>query len=111
MRLIGKHDAVFLFVIYSLFVWMFNTIDFFATSYSFGLNYWYLVYALYVFGKLMDSKRIGNLRYASFVSIIIYCLVYGFTLKNQINLFPNRSYPLFSIQNDTMTNATETAIG
>eukprot|EP00347_Sterkiella_histriomuscorum_P017077 403350756 len=96
VRLVGRHDAVFLFVIYTLFTFLFNIVDFFSTNYIFGINLWYIIYSLYVFGKLMDNKKIGKLRYASFVSIVVYCVIYAFTLQYQTNMFLDRTFPLYN---------------
>lgn len=119
VRLIGRHDAVFLFVIYTIFTMLFNIVDFFSSNYIFGVNLWYIVYALYVFGKLMDNKSIGGLKYASFVSVIVYALIYCYTLRYHTNPFPDRKFPLYNpiattvnatIGNDTM-NMNTTAEG
>lgn len=80
VRLIGRHDAVYLFVIYTLFTLLFNMVDTFASSYIFIVNLWYTLYALYVFGKLMDNKKIHSLKYFSFLSILLYGAVYFYTL-------------------------------
>lgn len=95
VRLIGRHDAIFLFVIYTLFTFLFNVVDFFSTNYIFGLNFWYLIYALYVFGKLMDNKNTKMLRLASIMSILGFMVVYLYTLQYQTNLFPDRTFPLY----------------
>lgn len=79
-RLIGRHDAVFLFVIYTIFTFMFNLVDVISTNYIFAVNFWYMIYALYVFGKLMDNRKINRLKYASFMSVMIYAFIYCMTL-------------------------------
>lgn len=61
VRMVGKHDATFLFVIYSLFTFLFNLVDFFCHSYYFGINFWYLIYAYCTFESLMDTKQISRL--------------------------------------------------
>jgi hypothetical protein len=81
VRLIGRHDAVFLFVIYTLFTFLFNFVDFISTDYHFGINFWYLIYAIYIFGKLMEDKKISALvKFVSFLSVVIYTGVYLYTL-------------------------------
>jgi hypothetical protein len=80
-RLIGRHDAVFLFVIYTLFTVAFNLVDIIATNYIFAINFWYTLYALYVFGRLMDNKKINKLKYVSFLSILVYMAIYFYTLQ------------------------------
>lgn len=81
VRLIGRHDAVFLFVIYTVFAFMFNIVDLISTNYIFAVNFWYLIYALYVFGRLMDNKKIDKLKYVSFLSVLIYAAVYLYTVS------------------------------
>jgi 1,4-dihydroxy-2-naphthoate octaprenyltransferase len=57
VRLIGRHDAVFLFVIYGLFIAIFTSVDLFSTGdLHFAANFWYVPYTLYAFAKLMDHK-------------------------------------------------------
>ena len=90
VRLIGRHDAVFLYVIYTLFTLLFNIVDFFSSNYIFGINFWYLIYALYVFGRLMDNKKINGLKIASFISVILYVTFYCYTLQYRANPFPDR---------------------
>lgn len=80
VRLIGRHDAVFLFVLYTMFTFFFNFVDFVSASYYFGLNFWYLIYAIYAFGKLMEGKKITALRYISFLSVVAYAALYCYTL-------------------------------
>ncbi len=60
---------------------MFNLVDLISTNYIFAVNFWYLVYALYVFGKLMDNKKIENLKYVSFFSVVVYVGIYCYTLQ------------------------------
>jgi len=55
VRLIGRHDTVFLYVIYGLFIFVFTCVDLVSTGeLSFAANLWYVPYALYAFAKLMD---------------------------------------------------------
>lgn len=101
VRLIGRHDAVFLFVIYSLFTALFILVDTFSADYRLACNMWYFVYALYAFGKLMggDNKNIQSkwLYRLSLLSVLVFTAVYVFTLKGQKNPFPNREFPLFKL--------------
>jgi|LauGreDrversion4_2_1035121.scaffolds.fasta_scaffold167710_2 1,4-dihydroxy-2-naphthoate octaprenyltransferase len=58
VRLIGRHDGVFLFVVYSLFSTLFTLVDACAKpEIRLAANGWYLLYALYAFGKLMEHKQ------------------------------------------------------
>ena len=54
VRLIGRHDAVFLFVVYTLFTVLFTLVDVCSRDFRFGLNFWYLGYATYTFARLME---------------------------------------------------------
>lgn len=80
-RLIGRHDAVFLFVIYTLFVFLFNAVDFISTNYFYATNFWYMIYALYTFGKLMENKKIGYLKYFSFISVLLYTAIFLYSMN------------------------------
>jgi 1,4-dihydroxy-2-naphthoate octaprenyltransferase len=90
VRLVGKHDAVFLFVIYSIFIFIMNMMDFVSTNYIFSINLWYTFYSVYMFGKLMEGKKNKGLRYLSFLSIIIYIAVYLHCLTYLTNPYPER---------------------
>lgn len=104
--MIGRHDATFLFVIYSLFTFLFNMVDFFCHSYYFGINFWYLVYAYCSFEKLMESKNISLVfKWISFFSVLIYTAGYCYSLTFLENPFPNREYPLYN-PNKNITNGT-----
>ncbi len=56
VRLIGRHDAVFLFVVYTLFTVLFTLVDTFSRDFGFAINMWYLGYATYAFARLMEQK-------------------------------------------------------
>jgi hypothetical protein len=111
--MVGRHDATFLFVIYSLFTFLFNLVDFFAHSYYFGYNFWYLIYAYCSFESLMESKRISAVfKWVSFFSVLFYAATYCYSLRFLDNPFPNRLYPLYDPnRNFTETNSTTVANG
>jgi hypothetical protein len=111
--MVGRHDATFLFVIYSLFTFLFNSVDFFAHSYYFGYNFWYLIYAYCSFESLMESKRISAVfKWISFFSVLFYAATYCYSLRFLDNPFPNRLYPLYDPnRNFTETNSTAAANG
>lgn len=81
VRLVGKHDAVFLFVIYSMFIFLLNLLDLFTVNYFYGLNFWYSIYSIFAFGKLMDGKKVSVIRYISFLTIPIYLGIYVYTMS------------------------------
>ena len=106
--MIGRHDAVFLFVVYTLFALSFSFVDTVATKYVFAVNFWSLLYALYVFGKLMDNKKIGKLWYLSSVSVLVFAAVYTYTLQFHENPWPKRTFPLYSPFNATLIEGNST---
>lgn len=83
VRLIGRHDAVFLFVVYTLFTVLFTLVDVFSRDFRFGLNLWYLGYATYAFARLMEQKQSQGkgLWLFSFFSVVIFIAVYLYTMK------------------------------
>ena len=55
VKTIGKHDAVFLILLYGLVVLILSTVDFFATSYWGALGAIFFLHALIIFPGLMES--------------------------------------------------------
>lgn len=108
VRLIGRHDAVFLFVIYSLFTTIFTIVDMCASNIAFASNLWYILYALYAFARLMNHKNSqGKWLYRlSLLTVLVFTAVYIWTLSFQKNPFPERTFPLYLVQNVT-ANSTE----
>ena len=96
VRLVGRHDATFLYVMNSLFTFFFNLVDFFAQNYMIGVNFWYFLYAYFTFEYLMDSKRISPwFKWLSFLSVLVYAGVFCYTLQYIANPNPERTYPLY----------------
>ena len=98
VRLIGRHDAVFLFVVYSLFTVLFTLVDTLSKDFRFGVNMWYLGYATYAFARLMEQKKAQGkgLWVVSLMSVAVFTVVYLLTLKNfSVNPHPERTFPLF----------------
>ena len=110
MRLIGRHDAVFLFVVYSLFTVLFTVVDAVSKDFRFGLNLWYIAYAIYAFARLMEQKKAQGkgLWIVSLMSVAVFSAVYLLTMKNfSVNPHPERTFPLFKppvIVNQTLGN-------
>lgn len=111
VRLIGRHDAVFLFVIYSIFTAIFTLVDVCAAEWTYAVNFWYLLYALYAFARLMDHKQSqGKWLYRlSFFSVVLFIMIYGWSIsKSEHKPFPDRKFPLNRVENVTENlNATE----
>ena len=111
--MIGRHDATFLFVIYSLFTFLFNLVDCFSHSAYFAINFWYFIYAYLTFETLMESKTISALfKWTSFFSVLIYTATYCYSLRYLKNPFPDRTFPLYDpFKNITnSTNSTMNAL-
>jgi hypothetical protein len=74
VRLIGRHDAVFLFVIYTLFTFIFTIVDVFSKDYRVAVNMWYIGYGLYAFARLMEQKRSQGfgLKVLSMISVVVF---------------------------------------
>jgi hypothetical protein len=111
VRLIGRHDAVFLFVIYTLFTVLFVLVDVFSRDFHFGMNFWYLGYATYAFARLMEHKNAQGkgLWIVSFLSVMVFIAVYLYAMKSySVNPHPQRTFPLYILKvlNQTMTNET-----
>lgn len=110
MKLIGRHDAVFLFVVYSIFAALFTLVD--ACSkpdIRLAANGWYLVWALYAFGKLMEHKQAKWLPRFSFLTVLIFLAVHISLLGLQKKTEFVREGPLFvaKVINETIAaNAT-----
>jgi hypothetical protein len=107
--MVGRHDATFLFVIYSIFTFLFNLVDFFTHNYYFGINFWYLIYAYCTFETLMESKKISFvLKWISFFSVVIYTATYCYSLTYLENPFPERSFPLYDPNKNVSGASNET---
>ena len=112
VRLIGRHDAVFLFVVYSLFTVLFVLVDVFSRDYRFAINFWYLGYATYAFARLMEQKQAQGkgLWTLSIMSLIAFIGIYLYSMYNfSVNPHPDRKFPLYSHEvptNQTIANVT-----
>ena len=56
VKTIGKHDAVFLILLYSLVVLILSAIDFFANSYYGALGIVFFLHSLIIFPGLMENR-------------------------------------------------------
>lgn len=107
VRLIGRHDAVFLFVVYSIFAALFTLVD--ACSkpdIRLATNGWYLVWALYAFGKLMEHKQAKWLPRFSLLTVAIFIAVHISLLGLQKKTEFTRDGALFvaKVINETMAS-------
>jgi len=58
VKTIGKHDAIFLILIYAFVSFLTYTIDFFANTYWAALGFIYVLHNIIIFPSLMESKLI-----------------------------------------------------
>lgn len=87
VKTLGKHDAVFLILLYALVVLLLCVIDFFSVSYWAALGGLFFLHALVVFPGLMESKYVFS--YIS--SILMIGLMTGLTIYQMtqtVNPYP-----------------------
>ncbi|CAI2371818.1 unnamed protein product [Moneuplotes crassus] len=58
VKTIGKHDAIYLILVYALVSFLAYTIDFFANTYWAALGFIYVLHNIIIFPSLMESKLI-----------------------------------------------------
>jgi hypothetical protein len=76
VKTIGKHDAIFLILVYAFVSFLTYTIDFFSNTYWAALGFIYVLHNIIVFPSLMESKLIVPL----ITSLIFAALVTGLQL-------------------------------
>jgi hypothetical protein len=97
VRMVGKHDAIFLYLMFSIFTFIFNVIDFSTVTYSFASLIWFSVFTLYMFDRLMEDKDITMYHtFLSWFAMAAYCVHYVYLVNQMNNPWPKRSFPLFS---------------
>lgn len=87
VKTIGKHDAIFLILVYAFVSFLTYTIDFFANTYWAALGFIYVLHNIIIFPSLMESKLIVPL----ITSTIFVFLVTGlqiFIMKHTPNPYP-----------------------
>lgn len=87
VKTIGKHDAIFLILVYAFVSFLTYTIDFFANTYWAALGFIYVLHNIIIFPSLMESKLIVPL----ITSTIFVFLVTGlqiFIMMNTPNPYP-----------------------
>ena len=90
VKTIGKHDAIFLILVYAFVSFLTYTIDFFANTYWAALGFIYVLHNILIFPSLMESKLIIPL----ITSTIFVVLVTGlqlFIMENTPNPYPRDS--------------------
>lgn len=94
VTLIGRHDCLFLYVVFSMFVFVYNLLDMFATAYEIGYNLWYLLFSFYIINCAMDEKLVSKtfLLIKSRIGVFVYCAIYLTTLQATKNPLPKVNY-------------------
>lgn len=90
VKTIGKHDAIFLILVYAFVSFLTYTIDFFANTYWAALGFVYVLHNIIIFPSLMESKLIVPL----ITSTIMVGLVTGlqiFIMTHTPNPYPREN--------------------
>ena len=87
MKTIGKHDAVFLILLYGLVILILSAVDFFATTYWGALGAVFFLHALIIFPGLMESRYWFGL-VTSFLMIFGMAALTFFVMKQSPNPYP-----------------------
>lgn len=98
VKTIGKHDAIFLILIYAFVSFLTYTIDFFANTYWAALGFIYVLHNIIVFPSLMESKLIIPL-ITSMIMVGLVTTLQLFIMKHSPN-----PYPRDLIESDLSTN-------
>jgi hypothetical protein len=90
VKTIGKHDSVFLILLYGLVVLILSTVDFFATSYYGALGAIFFLHALIIFPGLMENRYwFGYI--TSFLMILGMCTLTFYIMKISPNPYPREN--------------------
>ena len=84
VKTIGKHDAIFLILVYAFVSFTMYCIDFFANTYWAALGFIYVLHNIIIFPSLMESKLIVPF-ITSFVFVILVSGLQGYIMKNSEN--------------------------
>lgn len=87
VKTIGKHDAIFLILVYAFVSFMMYTIDFFANTYWAALGFIYVLHNIIVFPSLMESKLIVPV-ITSALFVVLVTGLQGYIMKNSKNPYP-----------------------
>jgi hypothetical protein len=58
ITLIGRHDSLFLYIVFGFFMFTYNFIDTLSSAYELAFNLWFVLFALYLVNCAMDEKTI-----------------------------------------------------
>ena len=87
VKTIGKHDAIFLILVYAFVSFITYTIDFFANTYWAALGFIYVLHNIMIFPSLMESKLIVPL-ITSTIFVFLVTALQLFIMDNSPNPYP-----------------------
>ena len=92
VKTVGKHDAVFLILLYATVVLILCTIDFFANSYWAALGIIFFLHSLIIFPNLMENK-IGVAYVSSILMVLGMVALQLFLMNVTPNPYPRNTAP------------------
>jgi hypothetical protein len=87
VKTIGKHDAIFLILVYAFVSFLTYTIDFFANTYWAALGFIYVLHNIIIFPSLMESKLIVPM-ITSTIFVFLVTALQCFIMKESPNPYP-----------------------
>mmetsp|Transcript_7477 Transcript_7477/g.7009 ORF Transcript_7477/g.7009 Transcript_7477/m.7009 type:complete len:122 (+) Transcript_7477:344-709(+) len=99
VKTIGKHDAIYLILVYALVSFLTYTIDFFANTYWAALGFIYVFHNIIIFPSLMESKLI--------IPLITSTIFMGLVALLQLHIMNHSPNPYprdLTIHKDLSTN-------
>lgn len=90
VKTIGKHDAIFLILVYAFVSFLTYTIDFFANTYWAALGFIYVLHNIIIFPSLMESKLIVPM-ITSTIFVFLVAGLQGFIMMHTPNPYPREN--------------------
>lgn len=87
VKTIGKHDAIFLILVYAFVSFLIYTIDFFANTYWAALGFIYVLHNIIIFPSLMESKLVVPL-ITSALFVFLVTALQVFIMRHTPNPYP-----------------------
>lgn len=87
VKTIGKHDAIFLILVYAFVSFTMYTIDFFANTYWAALGYIYVLHNIIIFPSLMESKLLIPF-ITSGIFVVLVSGLQAFVMDHSDNPYP-----------------------
>ena len=81
ITIIGRHDALFLYTLVAMFIFVYNLIDTFTQAYEIGFNLWFLFFSFYCVNLAIDEKikETYALQIKSRIATLSYITIFVFT--------------------------------